>query len=68
MTKVGKKSPAETAGLKEGDILVSLNGEPLPTRDAMKALLAEMAAGDKLALEIKRDGKDEKIDMRLGSR
>ncbi len=68
VTKVGKKSPAEEAGIKEGDVLVSLNGEPLPTRDAMKALLAEMAAGDKLALEIKRDGKDEKIDLRLGAR
>ena len=68
VTKVGKKSPAEVAGIKEGDVLVSLNGELLPTRDAMKALLAEMAAGDKMALEIKRDGKDEKIDLRLGAR
>ena len=68
ITKVGKKTPAEEAGLKEGDLLHTFNGEKLETRDRMKALLAEMAAGDKLALEITRDGKDETIELKLGKR
>ncbi len=68
VTKVGKSSPAEEAGLKEGDVLKSLNGTMLTTRDDLKGVLAELAAGDKLAMEIKRDGKDETINLRLGAR
>ena len=68
VTKVGKESPAEKAGIKEGDLLRTFNGEKLTTRDGMKALLAEMAEGDKLALEIKRDGKNETINLRLEKR
>jgi len=68
VTKVGKKSPAEDAGLQEGDVLKTLNGEALENRDKLKSILAELAAGDKLKLEIIRDGKDETINMRLGAR
>ena len=68
VTKVGKKSPAEDAGLQEGDVLKTLNGEALENRDKLKSILAELAAGDKLKLEITRDGKDETINMRLGAR
>ena len=68
VTKVGKDTPAEKAGLKEGDLLRTFNGQKLTTRDGMKALLAEMASDDKLTLEITRDGKDETIELRLGKR
>ncbi len=68
VTKIGKSSPAEEAGLKEGDVITSLNGEKLSTRDDLKAVLAELAAGDNLAMEITRDGKDETINLRLGAR
>ena len=59
---------ARMAGLKEGDLLRTFNGQKLTTRDGMKALLAEMASDDKLTLEITRDGKDETIELRLGKR
>lgn len=68
ITKVGKKSPAEDAGLEEGDVIKKLNGQALETREKLKEILAELAAGDKLELEITRDGKDETINMRLGAR
>lgn len=66
--KVGKGSPAEAEGLKVGDVIASLNGEETETKERLKELLAEMAPGDKLELEIIRDGKNETIKMRLGSR
>ncbi len=68
VTKVGKKSPAEDAGLKEGDVIKTLNGEALDSREKFKSILAELAEGDKLELEITRDGKDETINMQLGAR
>ena len=68
VTKVGKKSPAEEAGIKEGDLLRKLNGEKLASREKLQSILAELAEGDKLALEITRDGKDETINLKLGAR
>ena len=68
VTKVGKKSPAEQAGIKEGDLLRTLNGEKLDSREKLQSVLAELAAGDKLAFEITRDGKDETINLKLGAR
>jgi len=68
VTKVGKGSPAEKSGFREGDLLQTFNGQKLSTRDGMKVLLAEMAEGDKVTLEIKRDGKDETITLRLEKR
>ena len=68
ITKVGGESPAEKEGLLVGDVLVSLNGEKTETKERFKELLAEMAPGAKLELEIIRDGKNETINMRLGSR
>jgi serine protease Do len=68
VTKVGKKSPAEEAGIKEGDLLRTLNGEKLDSREKLQSILAELAAGDKLALEITRDDKDETVKFKLGKR
>ena len=68
VTKVGKDSPAEKAGIKEGDLLRTLNGEKLDTREKLQSILAELAEGDRLAFEITRDGKDETINLKLGAR
>jgi len=68
VTKVGKKSPAEGAGIKEGDLLRTLNGEKLDSRKKLQSILAELAEGDKLAFEINRDGKDKTVNLKLGAR
>ncbi|WP_411827374.1 S1C family serine protease [Luteolibacter sp. AS25] len=68
VTKVGKNSPAESAGIFEGDLLVSLDGEQLESREGLQDALAEMVAGNLLVFEVIRDGKNETIEVRLGSR
>lgn len=68
VTKVGRESPAEEAGIKEGDVILKMNDVDLKTREQMQDLLKEMAAGDKLALELLRDGKKETINLKLGER
>src|SRR5262249_38610965 len=47
---VARNSPAETAGLKKGDVIVSFNGQPA-TQDSFAAL----KAGDVVELKL-RDG------------
>ena len=68
VTKVGRKSPAETAGLKEGDVILKLNDTPVATREDLQKLLKEMAAGDEIALELERGGKTETLTLNLGAR
>ncbi len=68
VTKVGSKSPAEEAGIMEGDIILEMNGTKLVTRDELKDLLKEMAADDEVTLEIERNGKAETLNLNLGER
>lgn len=68
VTKVGSKSPAEEAGIKEGDVLLKLNDVVLEKREQMQDLLKEMSAGDELTLETERDGKSKTHTLELGER
>jgi len=68
VTKVGNKSPAEQAGVKEGDVLLTLNDTPLESRAQLQELLKDMAAGDEVTLGIERKGKPETLTFELGER
>jgi len=68
VVRIGQETPAEKAGLEVGDLIRSLNGVEVKTRDELKAVLAEMATGQELEIEITRDGKDQKISLELGKR
>jgi serine protease Do len=68
VTKVGSKSPSETAGVKEGDVLLKLNDTALEKREQLQDLLKEMAAGDEVKLDMLRDGKPQTLTFNLGER
>lgn len=54
-------SPAEKAGLKDGDVITGLNGQPVSDPNSLKNQVSAFAPGTKLNLEVLRDGKTEKI-------
>lgn len=68
VTKVGKQTAADEAGVKEGDILRKLNGIALETREQMVAQLKEMSAGDEITLDTERGGKPKTFTFELGER
>jgi len=68
VTKVGHRSPAEVAGIREGDVLLKLNHVALETREQMQDLLKEMSAGDEIIFEIQRGGKPKTFTFNLGER
>jgi len=68
VTKVGKDSPAEKAGIVDGDVVLSMNSEPLKDREQLQSQLKEMAAGDEVEFELLRDGKKETLKITLGER
>ena len=55
-------SPAAGAGLREGDILVALDGTPLAGIDDLQALLDEGRIGVALRLTVLRDGETKILD------
>jgi predicted metalloprotease with PDZ domain len=61
-------SAAEAAGVRTGDLLVSIAGEELKNADDLEAKLRSRAAGERLELGIIRGGKQETIVATLGRR
>lgn len=61
-------SPAEKAGLKEDDIIMSVDDKDTPDFDKLKEIITTHKAGDTIKLKIWRDGKEAVIDITLGEK
>lgn len=60
--------PADRAGLQAGDVVVSLNGEPIETSTELTRLVGRAREGDSLRLEILRDQRRQTVTVRSGTR
>ena len=60
-------SPAEKAGLKQGDILVTFDGKEIKDARQLQLAVAEAPIGKQLVAEIYRDGRLQKISLQLAS-
>ena len=54
-------SPAAKAGLKDGDVITALNGQPVTDPNNLKNQVSSFAPGTKLNLDVLRDGKTTQI-------
>ncbi|HSW36904.1 MAG TPA: trypsin-like peptidase domain-containing protein [Candidatus Saccharimonadales bacterium] len=60
-------SPADKAGLKQGDVITKVDGVDIDQTHSLTTLLNQQSVGDKVALEIVRAGKTLKIEVILGA-
>lgn len=58
-------SPAQKAGLREGDIITKVDNGTIDEKNSLISLLGKHAVGDKVTLTIVRDGKEQKVDVTL---
>jgi hypothetical protein len=65
---VSPGGPAEKGGLKEGDIISKFAGKPVSTIYDYMESLGQHKPGEKIELVIKRNGKEIKLEVTLGSR
>lgn len=68
VTRVGEDSPAAAAGIEVGDIILKVNGQEVNERGDLQAILQELAAGDKLEIDLLRAEEPQTINLRLGAR
>lgn len=67
LADVRADSPAGKAGLKDGDRITAVDDKPVANFDDLRKAVAAHRAGDKLAVKIQRDGKDQTVNVTLGA-
>jgi glutaredoxin-like YruB-family protein len=58
-------SPAERAGLRQGDVITALGGQPIVVADDLYRLVSEMPKGRDLSLTFVRNGEQRESLIRL---
>jgi serine protease Do len=67
ITEVVKESPAETAGIKRGDIIISFNGMPIKESHDLPGVVAGVAVGKSVNVALIRDGREQTFMVTIGA-
>ncbi|MGE0130817.1 MAG: DegQ family serine endoprotease [Blastocatellales bacterium] len=59
-------SPAERAGLKQGDVITVINGKQIDDGNSLRNLVASSAPGTEVTMTILRDGREQQLRATLG--
>jgi len=65
---VERGSPAARAGLRQGDLVTGLNGEPLETSRALIRSVAATPPGQSVRVTLLRDGRQQELSVQVGRR
>jgi serine protease Do len=68
VTMVDQDAPAGKAGIKEHDVILSLNGTAVESKSQLQRMIHETPAGRVVTLGLSRDGQPLTIKVQLGDR
>jgi len=68
VTEVFPGDPADLAGIKPKDIILSVNGKAVESARQLTSMIADISVGDKIQIKINRDGKAKTIDVKIAKR
>ncbi len=66
IAQVTPNSPASHAGLKEGDVVTAVNGDPVQSASDLQVAVSEDAPGTKIQLDVERNGHPDKVELTVG--
>lgn len=67
IAEILKDAPAETSGLRAGDLIVSIDGRPVVETRTLQRLVGAAPAGQELRLVILREGRRRELRIRVGA-
>jgi putative serine protease PepD len=65
VVSVNGGTPAANAGIKNGDVIIAVDGQRIDSATALVAQIREMTAGDKTTLTVIRDGARQDVPVTL---
>jgi serine protease Do len=68
VTNVVEAQPGDKAGLKEGDIVLKVNGKDVTPEQTLSYIVANTKPGTRIPLDILREGKPTKLNATVGTR
>ena len=66
VSSVEKGGPAEKAGLKEGDVILSFDGQPIDTAGILPSAVAATQPGKTVRLQVWRDKQAREVSLKVG--
>jgi putative serine protease PepD len=68
LTSVRSGTPAASAGLRESDVVVAIDGRAIQSADELRSTVAAKQPGDKLQLAYVRSGERKTVTLTLAER
>ena len=66
VSDVEPDGPADRSGVKRGDVITSVNGEPVKDGNVLRNHVAELQPGSRVELKLLRNGKPQTLTLALG--
>jgi serine protease Do len=66
VTNVAEESPADKAGIKQGDVIVAFQGSSIEEAAALQRAVARTPVGTKAALRVIRNGHEQEVNTTIG--
>ncbi|HZC68774.1 MAG TPA: DegQ family serine endoprotease [Nitrospirales bacterium] len=66
VSSVAEDSPAERAGIKQGDVIVAYQGKPIEDPAVLQREVTRTPVGTKAMLKVIRDGREQEVTVTIG--
>ena len=67
ISNVKEGGPADEAGLEQGDIVVTFDGEDIDSANTLRHSVAQKTPGSKVSVTVMRDGEETTVQVKLGA-
>lgn len=68
LSSVSRNAPAARAGLREGDVVTAIGGDPIKNTEGLREALAKRKVGDRVEVTVARGAQTTRVQVELGQR